>query len=136
MVQAVSASPPSQGGPGLRRDSNRATDFLLSEQPQGPLFNEVSFGSYLAWAAQPAYPVFVDPRIELYPLDLWLDYLNVSAAQGDWEQRLNKYGVQTLMLSPTTQPALVAAAQGSPEWTEIYADGSAVILTRRRLASP
>ena len=106
-----------------------ATDFLLAEKPPGPIFNDIAFGSYLAWAAQPDYPVFVDPRIELYPLDVWLDYLQISAAQDGWEQRLAHYNVQTLMLSPE-QSALINAARASMDWTEIYADAAAVILTR------
>ena len=40
-----------------------ATQFLIANHPASFIFNEMSFGSYLIWAAQPAYPVFVDPRI-------------------------------------------------------------------------
>lgn len=108
-----------------------ATEFLLMESPPGPIFNDMAFGSYLVWAAQPAYPVFVDPRIELYPSEIWLDYLRISAAQCDWEERLASYRIQTLMLSPTTQATLVQAAQRSAEWQEIYSDASAVILQRQ-----
>ncbi|MGC9334889.1 MAG: hypothetical protein ACP5JJ_12120, partial [Anaerolineae bacterium] len=87
--------------------------------------------SYLAWRAQPDYPVFVDARIELYPPEVWFDYLRISAAQCDWRARLSAYGIQTLMLSPDEQPALVKAAQAAPEWRELYTDEVAVILTRQ-----
>ncbi len=107
-----------------------ATEVLLRERPPGPIFNELGFGSYLIWAAQPAYPVFADTRLELYPLAFWLDYRAISAAVPDWEERLARYGVKTLLLSPETQPALVAAARRSPAWSVLYEDSAAVLLTR------
>lgn len=109
-----------------------ATEFLLQERLPGPLFHAMSFGSYLIWAAQPEYPVFVDGRIELYPADLWLDYLHISAAAPGWEATLEKYGIQTLMLSPQEQAGLVAAVQDASAWREMYRDNSAMIFTRVR----
>ncbi|MCS7282081.1 MAG: hypothetical protein NZ769_01790, partial [Anaerolineae bacterium] len=108
-----------------------ATEFLLRQRPPGPLFHAMPFGSYLIWAAQPDYPVFVDSRIELYPAEVWLDYLHISAAGCGWEERLARYGIRTLMLSPQDQPALVAAARASPNWQQIYEDPVAVIFVAR-----
>ncbi len=108
-----------------------ATDYLLAHHPPPQLFHAMPFGSYLIWAAQPDYPVFVDSRIELYPPELWRDYLRISAADCDWEARLAHYGVRTLMLSPVEQPALVEVARRSPQWEERYADEAAVIFVRR-----
>ncbi len=107
-----------------------AMQFLLEEGLPGPIFNEMGFGSYLIWAAQPAYPVFIDPRIELYPLELWLDYLAVSTAQDGWKQTLDLYGIQTLILSPTTQPRLVSMARRDSSWHERYADHATTIFVR------
>ncbi len=107
-----------------------ATEVLLREHPPGRLFHAMPFGSYLIWAAQPDYPVFVDSRIELYPLPIWVDYLRISAAECDWEARLEHYGVRTLMLSPLEQAPLVEAVRASPHWLERYADDAAVIFVR------
>ena len=108
-----------------------ATEFLLRERPPSPLFHAMPFGSYLVWAAQPDYPVFVDSRIELYPIGVWLDYLHISAAGCEWKERLARYGVRTLMLSSQEQPALVAAVRASPRWQQIYEDAVAVIFVAR-----
>lgn len=107
-----------------------ATEVLLRERPPGPIFNELGFGSYLIWAAQPDYPVFVDTRLELYPLAIWQDYLAISAAAAGWEERLARYQVATLLLSPEQQQALVAAARRSPAWTLLYEDPAAALFTR------
>ena len=105
----------------------QATEFMLNENPSTQVFNAISFGSYLIWSAYPQYQVFVDSRIELFPEKVWMDYLNISNANGGWEALLKEYGVNTLMLSPFEQPALIAAVQKGVEWTELYRDSSAVI---------
>lgn len=107
-----------------------ATRFLLENPQPQPLFNFSDFGSYLIWEAYPAYRVFVDPRFELYPVAVWNDYLAIQAVMPDWEARLQNYGVQTLLLSPVFQPALVQAVRQSNHWREVYADPVAVIAVR------
>ena len=108
-----------------------ATEFLLRERPPNNLFHAMGFGSYLIWAAHPAYPVFVDPRIELYTAELWLDYISLSTAAPGWEERLDQYGIQTLMLNPEEQMGLLNATRESGQWDEIYTDSASVILTRK-----
>ena len=107
-----------------------ATEFLLERRPQPPVFHAMSYGSYLIWAAQPEYRVFVDSRIELYPREIWHDYLRISNAQCGWEKSLERYGINTLMLSRTEQPALVDTATASWAWQEVYHDRHAVIFVR------
>jgi hypothetical protein len=60
-----------------------------------------------------------------------MDYLNISNAEGDWEQKISDYGVNTLLLSPAEQPALCAAVQISDEWVTRYQDASAIIFERK-----
>ena len=108
-----------------------ATQILLDQKPPGELFNAMSFGSYLIWAAYPQYQVFVDSRIELFSDKVWSDYLNISNANGDWEALLRDYGVNTLMLSLAEQPVLVSAVGGSNEWKMIYQDDVSGIFMRQ-----
>jgi hypothetical protein len=108
----------------------QATQFLLDKNPPGLIFNSMTFGSYLIWAAYPQYQVFVDSRIELFPEKIWLDYLRISNADGDWESQLREYGVNTLMLSPVEQPTLVKAAEASNDWKKIYQDTESCIFIR------
>jgi hypothetical protein len=107
-----------------------ATDQLLVKAPPRQVFNSMSFGSYLIWAAYPKYQVFTDSRIELFPEKVWLDYLRISNVEGDWEDLLRAYGVNTLMLSPSDQPALIKAVQMSENWKMIYQDEVACIFVR------
>lgn len=108
-----------------------AVDWLLAEKPAGPLFHSMPYGSYLIWAAQPDYPVFVDARIELYSPAVWDDYLSISGAVEGWLGRLDRYGVRTLLLSRADQPLLAAAAAKSQGWERVYEDDEALIFVRR-----
>jgi hypothetical protein len=107
-----------------------ATKFLLEEQPRPPVFHAMPYGSYLIWAAQPEYKVFADSRIELYPREIWHDYIRISNAQCGWEKRLEHYGINTLMLSRVEQPALVDSVMASAAWLELYQDRYAVVFVR------
>lgn len=107
-----------------------AANYLLTHQLPGPIFNSQIFGSYIIWAAQPEYPVFVDSRVELYPEALWDDYRSISAAVWDWEDRLERYEIKTLFLDPEYAENLIKAAGASPRWVESFRDDDAVIFTR------
>jgi hypothetical protein len=113
----------------------QATEVLLDQSPPRRLFNAMSFGSYLIWAAYPEYRVFADSRIELFPEKIWLDYFSISNADGNWEERLADYGVNTLMLSQTEQQPLIKAVVSSDNWDLIYSDQVATVYTRRKQVS-
>jgi hypothetical protein len=108
-----------------------ATRYLLDHNLPGPLFHDMGYGSYLIWAAWPQVQVFADPRVELYPLDLWLDYAAISAARYDYAELLDRYHIETLMIDRVSQAPLVTAVtrEGSG-WRTVYDDGRTVILRR------
>lgn len=109
----------------------KATEYLLDNQVEGRLFNDMGFGSYLIWKAQPEYSVFADPRIELYTSEIWEDYIVIINALPGWEDYLERYEVDLLMLNPVHQPKLIEAAEESENWVLLYADEAAKIYSRQ-----
>ena len=107
-----------------------ATAFMLREHVPAPVFHAMSFGSYMIWATQPEYKVFVDGRIELYSPGIWRDYLSISKAQCGWEELLDYYQIRTLMLSPSEQPALVDTVKASSDWQILFEDSYSVVAVR------
>jgi hypothetical protein len=99
-----------------------ATKFLTNQSLPQKIFNDMGFGSYLIWAAQPEYKVFVDPRIELFPQEIWTDYHMISNAIPGWEKRLEDHGARTLMLNTKSQGPLIEAVGDSDQWSLIYQD--------------
>ncbi|MBI4613688.1 MAG: hypothetical protein HY720_08775 [Planctomycetes bacterium] len=92
------------------------------------VFHSMEAGSWIVWAA-PEVKVFVDPRIELYPEELWEDYLALSRGERV-EELLAKYEVNGLLLSRAGEAALLAAVLASGEWDIRHEDGAAVYLVR------
>jgi hypothetical protein len=109
-----------------------AASFLVEQQPAGRIFNDMAFGSYLIWAAQPDYKVFADPRIELFSQEIWDDHLVISRATPGWEQKLVEYEIRTLFLNPLVQRNLVGKVAESDQWRLIYQDETAQIYQRRQ----
>ena len=92
----------------------------LAEHPGGRMFNEMGYGSYLIWAL-PDQQVFVDPRVELYPLELWEDYRSISHGVR-YGGLLADHGVTRLVMSVEVQRELVAVLLDNPSWRLVYED--------------
>ncbi len=103
-----------------------AAEWLRRHPEGGPLFNEMGYGSYLIWAV-PEVPVFVDTRVELYPLELWEEYAAISGARYDYEALLARRGVGRVMADAVRQAPLVAALRANPRWEVRYDDGRTIV---------
>jgi len=115
-------------GPLLSRENPLAAVEYLRAHPGGRLFHEMSYGSYLIWAL-PEQGVFVDPRVELYPLDLWLDYVRIGKGMRSVEL-LEHYGANRVLLNARLQEELILALERSPDWQREYADADTQIWSR------
>lgn len=100
----------------------------LRNHPGGRLFNEMGYGSYLIWA-MPEQKVFVDPRVELYPYDQWMDYLRITRGVR-YNELLKHYGADRILLDVELQPELARALSDDPLWEQEYADARAQIWHR------
>jgi hypothetical protein len=109
-----------------------ATEYLRAHPIDGRLFNEMGYGSYLDWALYPTAQVFVDPRVELYPLATWQDYLAIRDARDYNALLIDKYNVRRVLLDRQLQPRLAAAlAADTARWQREYADARAEIYRRK-----
>jgi hypothetical protein len=109
-----------------------AAEYLRAHPIDGRLFNEMGYGSYLDWALYPTTQVFVDPRVELYPLAVWQDYLEIRDSRDPNALLIDKYDVQRVLLDQFIQPKLAAALAGDTKhWQREYADARAEIYRRK-----
>src|SRR5262245_37906140 len=98
-----------------------AVTFMRGEPTRSRhLFHTEGFGSYLMWAA-PEQPVFIDTRIELYPYEQWVDYINLGQAN-NVAQLLRKYDIDGLLLNKKRQAALVEVVRADSAWQVRYED--------------
>jgi hypothetical protein len=123
---------PVPGAPELfSADTPVAAAEYLRAHPGGRLFNEMGYGSYLDWALYPAMQVFADPRVELYPLALWQDYVAIGQARDYHALLIGKYGVTRVLLDRQIPPRLAAALASDDGWEREYADARAEIYRRK-----
>lgn len=92
----------------------------LANNPGGRLFNEMGYGSYLIWA-MPEQGVFIDPRVELYPYEMWQDYIRISNG-ARYNELLAKYGADRLLLDAEMQVELITALEGDAGWERKFVD--------------
>ncbi len=118
-----------EAGPLVDRHTPVKAAAYLEAHPAEHLFNEMGYGSYLIWAL-PKQPVFIDPRIELFPYELWQDYAAISHGVR-YNALLRKYGVETLLIDRELQRDLSLSLAEDPGWKLVYSDEMAEIWQRR-----
>ena len=59
-------------GLGLTESGREAIDFFINNKLQGPIYNNIDSGQYLAFKLYPSEKVFVDGRPEAYPKDFFI----------------------------------------------------------------
>jgi hypothetical protein len=106
-----------------------ATEFILSHHAPHQLFNFYNFGGYLTWKAYPSYRVFIDGRTEVYGDAVFDQYLKVEFLSPEGEATLDRYGVNTIMISSGDPLRLVLDSRG---WSQVYADSVARVYERAR----
>jgi hypothetical protein len=106
-----------------------AATAYLRRHPGGQLFNEMGYGSYLIWAL-PEQGVFVDPRVELYPYEQWLDYIRIGRGVR-YNELLSEYGANRILLDVARQKELAALLPDDPLWELEYEDDYAQVWRRK-----
>jgi hypothetical protein len=108
-----------------------ATDWLVAHPSTGQLFNTYEWGDFLVWAGPPSLPVFVTSQAHLVPREVWEDYVTVISVAAGWEQILERYRVERVVVDKFKRGALIARLRTSAEWEIVFEDPVAVVFKRR-----
>jgi hypothetical protein len=107
-----------------------ATEWLVARPDlPGPLWSEIGFSSYLEFAL-PQRPTWIDTRFEVFPVEQWQAYKDITYARYNWGNLLDATEANLLLASTQTQPDLLSALETSPAWCELYRDPVAVLYQR------
>ena len=94
--------------------------------PERRVFTQDDWGDYLIYKLSPrGLKVFVDGRSDFYGGKFGQDYIDVMNVKFDWQQTLDRYGVDTILM-PTDAP-LSGALKESRRWRVAYDDGMAIV---------
>ena len=102
----------------------------LEENPQeGEVFNYYLWGGYLLLREWPDVKVFIDGKIDFYGEELTREYLAVASVNPDWEEILQKYGVDWVIF-PVNEP-LSDTIRQDESWFIVYEDTTSLIARRK-----
>ena len=96
------------------------------------IFNEYNFGSYLLYQD---IPVFIDSRADVYDPafnnwedDIFRDFINLTNACNDYEEKLNHYGITHLLIYKDS--TLDKILRLDTNYNELYKDDEFVLYQR------
>lgn len=105
-----------------------AVDALEGSLPDGPVFNDFTWGGYLLYRLWPDEQVFIDGQTDFYGEELTRDYLTVVNASPGWEEILDRYDVQWVIVRPHRPISHWLDRTGG--WDRLYEDGIAIVWVR------
>jgi hypothetical protein len=97
----------------------------LRRDPSARIFTHDEWGDYLIWRLYPTAKVFVDGRSDFYGDDFENKYIDVLNVKYDWQQTLDSFGVNTILLPPSAP--LAGVLKENSRWRTVYDDGVALI---------
>jgi hypothetical protein len=102
-----------------------AVSFLKEHNYPGRLFNDFDWGFYCIWAL-PQYPVFIDPRADLYPESIFQQYYALENALPGYQEVLSRWDIRILLVPPNAPIVELLKLKG---WSVRYQDQQAFVLT-------
>jgi len=97
----------------------------LRRNPTAHIFTFDQWGDYLIYRMYPDTKVFMDGRSDFYGPEFGKKYLDVLQVNYGWEKTLARFGVDTILMPPSTP--LAGALKESARWHVVYDDGVAVV---------
>ena len=89
------------------------------------IFTHDEWGDYLIYKLYPGHKVFVDGRGDFYGSEFIGKYLDVMDVKYGWQETLDKYQVDTILLP--TDAALAGALKESSRWRAVYDDTRSIV---------
>lgn len=106
--------------------------YLHRHPTQGLIFNTYDWGDFLLWAGPRDLQVFAASHAHLIPEEVWRDYLSILHTSSGWEQKLDRYGVNAIVLDKRDRDSLLEGIRSRDEvWRLEYEDRASVIYVRR-----
>lgn len=102
------------------------------ELPSGQTFNTFEWGDYLLWDGPKELQLFVASHIQYVPREIWNDYLAISGGASGWEEMLDRYGVNVIVLDEMTHDGLIRRLREGENWSLSYKDNVGVVFVRKK----
>jgi hypothetical protein len=126
----------SRSAPRTEDDLEAVHRHLRRSDPGGNVFSRFEWASYFTFTAAPDYKVFMDVRIDMYPDQVWEEYARVTLGQDGWQEILDRYRVNYLVLDAGyhQRTGLLARVEASDRWQQTCRAGDVLLFVRRPAA--
>ena len=98
---------------------------MIARDPGARVFAPDQWGDYIIYRLYPRTRVLVDGRSDFYGPDFVQKSVDVLNVKYGWEQTLDKFGVNTILLPPSMP--LAGALKECSRWPLVYDDGVALV---------
>jgi hypothetical protein len=105
-----------------------AVEYLEKQGIHEPIFSLDSWGGYFIFRLYPGEKVFVDDRHDFYGDDFIREYLKVIHLEAGWQQALNHWGVNLVVMPPGAK--LSEALAHSTGWKAVFENTTATVFRR------
>ncbi len=126
---------PHNFGLGLLPKNNASAEFFLSNNIQGPIFNNYDIGGYLIYALYEKELVFVDNRPEAYSVEFFKKtYIPMQENEELWETLQEQYNFNAIFfnrrdITNWAQAFLINRVRDDV-WVPIYVDDNTIIFIK------
>jgi len=105
--------------------------FLKEHYPKAHILNDFVLGGFLVYQTRGDIPVFIDPRAApVYPASVLKDYLRFIRAEPGWEDILDRYDIQGVMLHNDRDYSLLDRFKDRQGWKKVFTGPRATIFIR------
>ena len=105
-----------------------AVEQYLASLPAPRIFAHDQWGGYLIYRLYPRLRVFTDGRSDFYGPVFIKDWVGIRDGAYDWQERLDKYSIDTVLLP--VRASLSSTLKASGRWTAAFDDGTAIVFRR------
>ena len=118
----------------LRAQYEADTDGKLSRS----IFTSETVGDYLLWDLRLNPPVKITcyTHVHLLPVEHWARCLRVKDGEDGWQEELDRWKVQFVVIEPAINPGLARRIRESPERWEVVPNMAPLLVAFRKGASP
>ena len=109
-----------------------AVEYLKKNPPQGLVFNTYEWGDFLQWNGPPGMKVFVNSHAHLVPRDVWQAYMQIIEQRSGWEEGLDRYGVNTVVLDKDFREPLIKSLKEDVKWKVGFEQDGQVVFVRKK----
>ena len=113
-----------------------AAEYLNEHPPQGLVFNTYEWGDFLQWAGPRDMQLFVNSHAHLIPRDVWMAYMQIIEQRGGWEETLDRYGVNAIVLDLEHREQLIKKLRDDERWQSPAERDGQVIFFRKKPILP